>query len=227
MRMLATAAMAALMVRAAFAAPVTFSGSPDNAVTLTGPGTVQWFVTNNGGTGDGTPNGACTNAPGLSVKDALFSETHGDAFDSGLTVWIDDVIFVSPDTVDVTGQTVTSGPVTLSGLEVTVEYSAMQDTPTLRTRVVLHNPTGAMISSNVRIMTPFGSDSLTTEIGSGNGGDTSRFRITADDATTPIDAVNTSIFGGPNNPHTSDFSPDYWFGTNATGRTAAGRRART
>src|SRR3954470_3753878 len=102
MRMFATVAMAVLMVRGVCAAPVTFSGSASNQVVLTGPGEVQWEVENDGGTNDGTPTGACSAGPGLTVNEAQFSGSKTDAFDAGLTVWIDDVIFVSPDAVDVT-----------------------------------------------------------------------------------------------------------------------------
>ena len=198
--------VAAALVRGAAAAPVTFSGS-GGQIVLTGPGQVTWQVQNNGGTGDGTPTGICADVPGLTVADAQFSDTQGDAYDSGLTVWIDGAIFVAPDAVDVTGQTLTAGPVTMSSLDVTVEYSAMQDSPTLRTRVLLHNPTGTMVSANFKLMTPYGSDATTVQLAEGTGGDQGRWRITADDATTPSDPVNTSVFGGPANPPGADFLP--------------------
>lgn len=222
MRMLATAATAALlMARGALAASVTFSGS--SPIVLTGPGEVQWQVQNDGGTDDGTPNGTCSAAGGLTVEDAQFSAARQDAFDSGLTVWIDDVIFVSPDAVDVTDNTLTSGPVTLSGLEVTVEYKAMQDSPTLRTRVIVHNPTAAKIASDLRIMTPFGSDPSTISIdANSNSAMAAVFVISADDPMTPSDAVNTLIHGGPNNPHGNGFSPISGFNPSDTTADCAG-----
>lgn len=223
MRILVMVAMAAVMVRGAFAAPVTFSGSPDNQIVLSGPGEVQWFVQNDGGTGDGTPVGTCTSSAGLTVKDARFSASKGDAFDSGLTVWMDDVILVSPDTVDVTDQTVTAGPVTLSGLEVTVEYKALQDSPTLRTRVIIHNPSAAEIDSELLVMTPVGSDAATTPIAQNTDTDhAARFRITADHPTTPTDAVNTAIHGGPSNPHGAEFDPQYSFSISDTTANCSG-----
>src|SRR5215468_6721161 len=124
--------LATALARTAAGAPVTFSGAPMNQFMLAGPGQVQWIVDNN--------TVGCDSAPGLGIYDASFTPTHDDAYDNGLIVSIDGTPFVAPDTVDLTGQTLTAGPVTLSGLDVTVQYSALQDRPTLRTFIVLHNP---------------------------------------------------------------------------------------
>jgi hypothetical protein len=205
MRILWTAALCTLVARAAIAATVTFSGSPLNEIQLAGPGEVLWRVTNFGGTNDGTLTGSCNNSPGLTVVDAQSSQAHADAFDDGLTVWIDGAIFVAPDAVDVTGQTLTAGPATMSGLAVTVEYRAMQETATLRTRVVLQNPTAAPIAADLAVVTNLGSDTATVLIPQTNSA--GLWLVTADDATTPTDTVNTTVFGGPPNPPTATLGP--------------------
>jgi hypothetical protein len=96
-----------LDVGVASAAPVTFTSSP--TITLSGAN-AMWFVTNTGRTSNNLPTGgmASFTSPGLTVQDAsLGAQT--DALDNGLTLWIDNAIFGSPDTVDVTGQALTSG----------------------------------------------------------------------------------------------------------------------
>jgi hypothetical protein len=174
------------LARTAAGAPATFSGAPMNVFALTGPGTVSWLVGNN--------TASCDTGPGLGIVDAQFSTPHNDAFDDGLLVFIDGTQFVSPDTVDLTGQTLGAGPVTLSGLDVTVQYSALQDRPALRTVIGLHNPTASPINAVLDVESNFGSDAATVQVDQGSD---TNWIITADNAVTPTDAVNTTVFRGP------------------------------
>ena len=191
----------------AFAAPVTFSGAIGNTITLTGLHGTQWSINNKTGTSSGTPTGTCSNlVPGLSVIDAILVERAGvdktDPFDSALTLWVNDAQYVSPDTVDVTGETLTSGPVTMSGLDVTVQYYAASTTPVLRALFTFHNPTAAEIDADVKVLSNFGSDALTGARGTSSGdaslsGFVDRWVVTSDDPTTPGDAVVGLAYWGP------------------------------
>jgi hypothetical protein len=182
----------------AVAAPVTFSGATSNEFDLTGPGQVVWTVKNN------VFN--CDSGPGFGIFDAEFTPSHNDAFDDGLIVTINGTPFISPDSLDLTGQILTSGPISMSGLDVTVQYAALQDRPTLRTFIGLHNPSGSPITAALNVQTNFGSDASTTQITTGTNGD---WFVSADSPTTPGDAVNTTVYGGA---QVGDFDFDDWLG---------------
>jgi hypothetical protein len=174
--------------------------------TILSGGGATWQVTNSGGTNNGLPTGTSDFSPGLTV-DTTTLGTKDDAFDNGLTVWVDNVIFALPDppaTVDVTGPVVTAGPVLLSGLNVTVEYRAIQTSPTLRTLVSFQNPTASPISVTVSWVSNVGSDAQTTVEGSSSGDTTfntaDRWLVTSGGALDPTDVINTFVLGGPGSP---------------------------
>ncbi len=195
-----------VLARVASAVPVTFSGAPMNTIHLTGVLATDWQILNVGGTNDGTPTGSCTfTTPGLAVGDAILDPSgvnKGDPFDNGLTLWVDDVIYVSPDTVDVTGATLTSGPVSMSGLNVSVQYAAdTSSTPALRALFTFDNPTAAQIDTVIKVLSNYGSDATTGVVGTSSG-DTSfntgdRWVVTSDDPVTPTDAVVGMAVRGP------------------------------
>lgn len=177
------------MVATAPAATMTFSGAPSNELKLHSGSHATWRISNTGGTNDGLPTGTCAGGtlPGLSVNDAEFEPAGAnktDAFDEAFALWVDDARFVAPDSVDVTDDTLTAGPVSLSGLEVTMEYRALQSSATLRALVTFHNPTSAFIAADVALATNYGSDGNTVEFGSGTDGG---WNVTSDSATTPSD----------------------------------------
>lgn len=195
---LSMAAVAALSIAAfglASAAPVT----PDQ--DLVGGGTSVWQVENDGGTDNGLPaGGSCEGEPGLTVTDANIP-AGGDAYDNAAMLWLNDSVFVAPDPVDLTGQTLTAGPVAMSGLDVTMQYYAASATATLRTLITFENPTGATINASADWVNNVGSDGGTVVQGTGSGdlafdaGD--RWIVTSDSDTSPGDPVNTFALFGP------------------------------
>jgi hypothetical protein len=129
---------------------------------ITGYGSTSWQVTNTGGTDTGSPfTGTCSSIPGLTIQDANTPGGDGDAFDNAWQAWVGGSVFVPPGTVDLTGTTLTAGPVAMSGLNVTVQYWFDTASGVGRIFVSLQNPTGAPISTTVQIPVNFGSDSST------------------------------------------------------------------
>lgn len=83
----------------------------------------------------------------------------GDAFDSMLGVSVNGAAFVAPGgVVDLTGDTVTAGPVTLSGLSAEVRYEFFSSRPMVRALYSFTNPTGSPINATVVIGGEDGSD---------------------------------------------------------------------
>jgi hypothetical protein len=170
-------------------------------VTITGAG-ASWEVNNSGGTNTGTPAGTQNFSPGLSINDVTLSG-QGDAFDFGLQVWIDDqLVAATDDAADQTGQTVTVGPNAMSGLDVTVAYSAMAASPTLRTLVTLTNAGTGDATVDVAWISNLGSDA-TTAVFSSSDGDS---ELTTDDRwvvtndTIGADLTNGFVLYGPGTP---------------------------
>lgn len=166
--------------------------------------TATWDVQNIGGTSNGLPTGGrCIQSPGLAIEDGAL-DSQRNAFDFGLTLWVDNAIFVAPSPVDVTGQTLTAGPVVMSALNVTMQYRAVIASPTLRTLASFQNPTGSPITVDVKWVTNVGSDSATGVRGTSSGDTTfttaDRWVVTSDDATTPGEPVNTFVLFGPDSP---------------------------
>jgi hypothetical protein len=127
-----------------------------------GFGSTQWTITNTGGTDTGGAfTGGCDYTPGLTIEEAITPGGSGDAYDNAWQVWVDGSVFVPPATVDLTGTTLTAGPVSMSGLNVTVQYWFDTASGVGRTFVSLQNPTGAPISTSVQVPVNFGSDSNT------------------------------------------------------------------
>ncbi|MBA4065584.1 MAG: hypothetical protein C0501_18095 [Isosphaera sp.] len=139
---------------------------------------------------------------GFSVSDADIGGQF-DAFDDGLTIRVNGAPYLSPATVDLTGTTLTSGPVTLSGLAVTVQFFADPNSPTLRTLVSFTNPTAAALSAVVSLQTNNGSDGGTQTITTSSGDlaftTADRFIIT-DDAPVGGDPTNTHVIFGAGAP---------------------------
>ena len=210
----ATVALAGLgLAMPSTAAP----GNSVDGVTLTSGTSLQseWDIVNNAGTSNGLPaGGECPNTevPGLGVSEAALDPTGdnmGDAFDNAQLFFVNNQEFVAPATWDVQtdpsnatlNRVVTSGPVSVGGLNTTVEYRAMPNQQVLRGTVFLSNPGASPVTVPFTMATNFGSDSGTVAIGSSSGDatftDADRWLVTADDATSPTDAVNTSVLAGP------------------------------
>jgi hypothetical protein len=177
-----------------------------------GPGGSGWFLINDGGTDNGLPTGGmCEGDPGLTVADATLdtSDTTAvgiqtDAYDNAAMLWLDDVVFIAPEPVDVTGQTMTAGPVAMSGLNVTMQYYAASGSATLRTLISFQNPSGAAINATAAWVNNHGSDGSTIVQGTSTSDTTfatdDRWIVTSDSATDPSDPVNTYVLFGPGSP---------------------------
>nr|MCF6374533.1 putative Ig domain-containing protein [Tychonema sp. BBK16] len=125
--------------------------------------------------------------------------TNNDAFDNGVFGAINGSNFVPPATVDLTGSTLTAGPVVYSGLNVTAQHYADQTLSVLRTVYSFGNPTGADISIPFSFKGNLGSDSNTGVSASSSGdsiaGTNDSWVISSDG--TDVDAVVTHVFAGP------------------------------
>lgn len=190
------------------AATVRFSDAPSNRIELSSGSFATWKVSNMAGTTGGVPTGACSDdLPGLAVFDASFDPgglNKPDAFDHAFALWLDNVQFVAPDAVDVTNDTMTAGPVTMSGLEVTMEYRAIQSSATLRALASFHNPTDAFVSAQLLLATNLGSDSNTAQRGAGIAGS---WRVTSDSDTMPGDPPVLLVRGGSDQGLHESFVP--------------------
>ena len=105
------------LVTTAPAAVRRFSDDVDGNILLTSENRATWKVNNSIGTTPATPLGTCTESPGLAVRDGVLDptgENRPDAFDGAFALWVNNQRFVAPDSVDVTDQRLTAGPVHLT-----------------------------------------------------------------------------------------------------------------
>lgn len=188
------AALAGLISAPALAAPLDLSTSP----TVTpGFGSTEWDLDNTGGTDGGPFGGSCDGSAGLNINDATSPGSDSDAYDDGWNIYIDGTIFDAGDIVDLTGTTLTAGPVAASGLNVTVEYFFSTTAGLARIRPIFQNPTGAPITVTVDVPVNFGSDSSTTYEATSSG----------DTTVTTADRWVVSSQGG-----TGEFNTLVWYG---------------
>jgi hypothetical protein len=183
-----------------------FSDEVDATIRLTVPFQATWDIRNDVGTDPATPMGTCgLGFPGMSVVEAVLvanNVNRPDAFDGAFALWVNDERFVAPDAVDVTDQVLSAGPVALSGLQVTVEYRAMQSTPTIRALLTFENPTNAPIEVPFVLGTNLGSDAKTELRGKALPSD--NWHVTSDSDTDPGDPVVLMVSSGPEPFGTSD-----------------------
>jgi cysteine-rich repeat protein len=170
---------------------------------IAGPIGSTWFLNNNGGTSSGAPfTGSCTGA-GFTIQDA--SAVGGvDAFDNAYEVFVNGAVFIAPALVDVTGTTMTAGPVSMSGLNVTYSFRASTTQYAARILVDFANPSGSPITVPVAVPVNFGSDGGTI-VRATSSGDLAvtladRWVVTSDSG--PSDPVNTTVLWGQNAPVT-------------------------
>ncbi|MEO7804802.1 MAG: VCBS repeat-containing protein, partial [Actinomycetota bacterium] len=128
-----------------------------------------WNIINEQGI-QGSPTGDyCSNRPGLSVEDGRIGN-RTDAFDNGATLFVDNTQFSATgtsSTVDrdandpsdpLDGDTMTTGVQVLSGLRVTMQYHAVDNSATLRTLASLENPSTATVTATVSFRSNSGAD---------------------------------------------------------------------
>jgi hypothetical protein len=174
--------------------------------------TSWWSIWNNSGTSNGLPvGGTCTERfnSGLGVISGQLATSETDAFRHGLTVFVDNQQFVSPDIVDRSGTTLTSGPVSLSGLNTSVQYylspgTYLSPTDTLRTFISLNNPTTNSITVPVTVATglnasisyPTGIRTINTSSGDTTFTTSDSYIITDDGSTVGGAPTVTSVVAG-------------------------------
>ncbi|MGQ0603941.1 MAG: hypothetical protein ACT4QE_19850 [Anaerolineales bacterium] len=187
--------------------PATLTGGPN--------GDAHWNIVPDGGTSDGSPfpNAECANVvnPGIMVDDTLFR----DAYDQA-GIWINGRVFTST-VASVTTTNMTAGPMfTTNGISVTLNYSALISSPTLRTLISAENPTAASRPITITFAVNFGSDLDTRYLATSSGdmvfAGNDRWAVSADGTTTVTDVVNsTAVFGLGNPSVIPSFADDQVF----------------
>jgi hypothetical protein len=147
---------------------------------------------------NGTDDGAFVD-PGIGYDNS-------DAFDGGLLAVINGITFNDPDeNGDKSGKQITVGPQNISGLRVSRVERAFKTSPTLRSLIVLKNPTTSPISANVLWDSAMGADDAEKTRSSSDR----RFRrftvddlwaVASDSATTISDPAVTYVVAGPGTP---------------------------
>ena len=183
--------------KAVMAAPVSLPQSVSTGLLDT-----EWFVGNTAGTSGGPFSGSCDNSPAFGIEDATSANLSSDAYDFGWSGWVNDVPFVAPSVVDLTGTTMLAGPVTMSGINVFVQYYFSPTLQAGRILVWLVNPASSATAVTVKVPINFGSDN-DTQVDATSSGDTTvtttdRWVVTSDGGLG--DPVNTTVFYGPGSP---------------------------
>jgi len=181
----------------AYAAPVTLPQTITPGFHSTSWNSIDRYTTSTGAPYTG--NGA--SGAGFGISDANGPTGAGDAYDNAYLVFVDGVVFDPGSTVDLTGTTITTGPVAMSGLNVIVQYYFDTQSALARIMVFLNNPTVSTINATVDIPVNLGSDSGTI-VQMTSSGDTTfttadSWIVTSDSNTTPGDPVNTTVLFGP------------------------------
>ncbi|MCC2671997.1 MAG: hypothetical protein K0Q72_4468, partial [Armatimonadetes bacterium] len=178
------------------------AGSPVGLpATITG-NDAEWFIQNDQGTSNGDPvGGSGISGPGLGTNDArLISTNQGDAFDGGMTLWVNNDIYVAPPSPTVTPSLVATDPAPMSGLNVSVEYYALTSSPTLRMQAIFQNPSPMPVSVTATLVSNLGSDSGTTVVGTSSGDATftaaDDWIVTDDGSSTGNDPAVTHFLAG-------------------------------
>jgi hypothetical protein len=167
--------------------------------------TSRWTVSpKSGATGD-TASGSCNGAAGLGVADAtLFLSDRVNAFDTGLTLWINGQQLTPRLPMTVTRHSLVSGPVTMAGVKVTVHYDGLVGSDTLRTQVAFANTSGLPKTITATLASNLGSNAQTIIFGSSSG-DTAftaadRWLVTSNSASNPSGIIDTHVLFGPGSP---------------------------
>jgi hypothetical protein len=177
-------------------------------IVTPGLGVTSWNVTNTGGTSSGSAfSGFCARTAGFTIEDATSADGSTDAYDFAHSIWVDGVIFDAPDPVDLTGNTVTAGPVVMSGLDVTMEYAFSDVVQAGRIRALFVNPTNNPIDITVDMA--MNSGAIPFAIQATSSGDTvfdtaDRWVVTSD-GDPPVDPVNTTVLWGQRAAATPSF----------------------
>jgi hypothetical protein len=125
-----------------------------------GSGEAGWQIAGDGGTTSATPAGGAANgSPGFVVRNAFTPLSLGSAFDAGLTLWVNGVVY-APAGADLVAasdlDTITGSAVTMSGLGVTVQHQADQTANVLRTLASFTNPGAGAVTVTVELASNLG-----------------------------------------------------------------------
>ena len=175
-------------------------GAPQDRLTL-------WVTPKGGTTGSSPTTGVCDTAhSGLAIEDAIIepgNATWYNAFDNGLTIWINGVQLPPHFPFSVTHHNLASGPLSLSGFNLGLAYYGVPGSYTLRTMLSVTNPAAISRPITVTVASNLGSDADTGVRGSSSGdlffGTNDRWLVTSDDGLddTPAFIATTHVFYGP------------------------------
>jgi len=188
---------------------VPYSGTASGRFAVySGPyDSARWTISPFGGTnGSNAANGVCDGSAGLSVEDALLytNVDHFNAFDNGMTLWINGAQLPASPVMDVTHHSLISGPTNAAGLRVYVKYYGLPNSDTLRTLVSFINVSSTAIPVTATVASNLGTDAFTVIPGTSSGDsvfDTSdRWVVTSDDLSNPGEIVDTHVLFGPGSP---------------------------
>jgi len=169
--------------------------TPAASVNLSGGSGTTWSVIDNGGTDNGLPSGGACNAGAQASMSDAQTTSKSDAFDLAMMYWVNNTPVGGALTQ--AGNTVTFASQTISGLTVSLRYTALATDPVARSYLSLSNATGSAISVPVTYVTNMGSDNntqfLSTSSGDATVGTNDKWVISADSTTSPSDPVNTTV----------------------------------
>ena len=171
---------------------------PVSGAILTGAGAI-WSMTGNF---DYFPGGGpCTSSDaGFSVYEGDLSGGSTEAFDGGLFVNVNGTLF-DDDDGSLTGQTLRTGPMVISGIAVSRTDTALPSVPVLRTLIKLRNTTNTGKTANLQWDSAMGSDDLESTRASSDGDlffeENDRWGVSSDSASDPPGppAVTFALFG--------------------------------
>lgn len=156
---------------------------------LPGPNGITWFSFINYG------------SAGFGFADAS-GPFGSDAFDGAGFISVNGLYYTNPDgDYDLTGNTITSDPAVVSGMTVSVQYTALTSSQTLRSLVTLTNSGSTTLSGvSISYTSNWGSDSSTiiqaTSSGDTTYGTDDVWSITSDFSDS--DPVNITAYGNAN-----------------------------
>jgi hypothetical protein len=196
------AATIALGLAVLMAAQVTWAAPVHvDDVVLFGGGFTQWDAED--GVSACVGVGTDTPVEGGEIDDGV--SVDADAFDTGLVLQVGTTPFNDPDNIgNLVGQSLSLGPVSMEGLQVSRTDTAIGSSPTLRTLIKLRN-NGAAKTRDVVWDSDLGSD-LDTGVRATSSGDATyqlgdRWLVSSDFATDPPgDAAVTHVVFGRSNP---------------------------
>ena len=129
---------------------------------------------------------------------------HFNAFDNGMTLWINGAQLPASPVMAVTHHSLVSGPTNIAGLRVYVKYYGLPGSNTLRTLVSFINLGGSAVPVTATVASNLGTDAFTVIPGTSSGNNafdtTDRWVVTSDSLTNPGEIVDTHVLFGPGAP---------------------------